>query len=253
MSLLRCWQILKKYRLSFLLGVKTTLIVSLSGTFFGFLIGLLVGGLRAMKNEKNMPVTKRACKKLFDILAGIYIEVFRGTPMMVQAVFIYYLIYTTLVRWDKMTAAVVIISINTGAYMAEIIRGGIQSVDKGQYEACRAVGLNQWQSMQHVILPQAIQNCFPAIGNELIVNIKDSSVLMIISITELMFQSSSVAGSTFRFTETYFITAAIYLLLTILCSLFLHALEKRLSHTRTSLPQSDTTFETMRLAKGEKE
>ena len=94
---------------------------------------------------------------------------------MVQAVFIYYLVYTNIIKWDKMFAAIFVISINTGAYMAEIIRSGIQAVDVGQSEAARSLGLSSWQTMMNVVLPQAIKNAFPAIGNELIVNIKDSS------------------------------------------------------------------------------
>lgn len=166
--------------------------------------------------------------------------------MMVQAVFIYYLVYTKIVHWSKMTAAIFVISINTGAYMSEIVRSGIQAVDQGQNEAARALGLSNFETMLNVILPQAIKNAFPAIGNELIVNIKDSSVLMIISITELMFQSSSIAGSTYRFTETYFISAGVYLTLTSLSSFILHKIEKKLNNTRTSLPQSISEYKNMK-------
>lgn len=171
--------------------------------------------------------------------------------MMVQAVFIYYLVYTNIVHWDKMVAAIFVISINTGAYMAEIVRSGIQAVDPGQNEAARSLGMSSMQTMMDVIIPQAIKNAFPAIGNELIVNIKDSSVLMIISITELMFQSNSVAGTTYRFTETYFVTAMIYLMLTSISSVILNAIERKISNTRTSLPQSDTSFSSISIAKGD--
>ena len=248
MSFAKCIEILSKYYLSFLLGIRTTLIVAISGTLFGLMIGLLVGGFRAIRLDKTASGAKKTVKKLLDIIGRIYIEVFRGTPMMVQAVFIYYLVYTNLVRWDKMTAAIFVISINTGAYMAEIVRSGIQAIDPGQNEAARSLGMSSMQTMMDVILPQAIRNAFPAIGNELIVNIKDSSVLMIISITELMFQSNSIAGTTYRFTETYFLTAAIYLILTGLSSIILGMIEKRMNHTRTSLPQSDTSFSSITLA-----
>lgn len=248
MSFIKCLEILTKYFPSFLLGIRTTLIVALSGTFIGLLIGLFVGGLRAIKLDKTVPSLNKVVKKIIDIIAKVYIEVFRGTPMMVQAVFIYYLVYTNIVRWDKMIAAIFIISINTGAYMAEIIRSGIQSVDVGQSEAARSLGLSSWQTMMNIVLPQAIKNAFPAIGNELIVNIKDSSVLMIISITELMFQSNSIAGTTYKFTETYFVTAMIYLFLTTISSFVLHLIEKRINNTRTSLPQSDTNFSSITIA-----
>lgn len=248
MSLNKCLEILIKYWPSFILGVRTTLVVAISGTLIGLVIGLFVGGLRAIKLDKTASASSRFIKKIIDIISRIYIEIFRGTPMMVQAVFIYYLVYTNIVRWDKMIAAIFIISINTGAYMAEIIRSGIQAVDIGQSEAARSLGLSSSQTMMNVILPQAIKNAFPAIGNELIVNIKDSSVLMIISITELMFQSNSIAGTTYRFTETYFVTAVIYLILTTISSYIMHLIEKRLNNTRTSFPQSDTNVHSINIA-----
>jgi putative lysine transport system permease protein len=240
MFIQNCYEILSKYGSSLLLGVRTTLIVALTGTAFGLILGLLVGGFRAAKLDLTAGAAAKFFKKLFDILANIYITVFRGTPMMVQAVFLYYALLNV-VHWDALTAAIVVISINTGAYMAEIVRSGIQAVDKGQTEAARSLGMSNAQCMFAVVLPQAIRNAFPAIGNELIVNIKDSSVLMIISITELMFQAKSIAGSTFHFTETYFIEAMIYLLLTSVASLILNLIEKRMNRTATlTIPMSDT-------------
>ena len=151
MSLIKCWEIFIKFLPSFLLGVRTTLLVALIGTICGLLLGLLVGGLKAMKTDVNAPFAVKLIKKAYDLLATVYIEVFRGTPMMVQAVFIYYLVYSNIFKWDKLVAALFILSINTGAYMSEIIRGGIQSVDKGQTEAARALGLSNWQTMMNVI------------------------------------------------------------------------------------------------------
>ena len=160
--------------------------------------------------------------------------------MMVQAVFIYYALLDV-IHWNNFTAACFVITVNTGAYMAEIIRSGIQAVDIGQTEAARSLGMSNAQTMFSVVLPQAIKNAFPAIGNELIVNIKDSSVLMIISITELMFQSKSIAGSTFQFPTVYFIEAMMYLILTSVCALILNLIEKKLNNdTTVSLPMSST-------------
>lgn len=252
MSLQKCIEIITKYYPSFLLGIRTTLFISIIGTVIGFIIGLFVGGVRAIKLDKTSPKLLKNIKKIFDIIGKIYIEVFRGTPMMVQAVFIYYLVYSNIVKWDKMFAAIFVISINTGAYMSEIVRSGIQAVDVGQNEAARALGLSSMQTMMNVVLPQAIKNAFPAIGNELIVNIKDSSVLIIISITELMFQSNSIAGTTYKFTETYFVTAMIYLILTLTSSIILNKIEGKLNHSKTSLPQSVTYFKSIEIAKGEK-
>ncbi len=241
------WKIVTTYWPSLLLGVRTTLIVAIVGTAVGFLIGLLVGGFRAVKLDYTASAPARFFKKLFNGITSIYIGIFRGTPMMVQAVFIYYALLSV-IHWDKMTAALFIISVNTGAYMSEIIRSGIQSVDPGQTEAARSLGMSNSLCMMSVVLPQAIKNAFPAIGNELIVNIKDSSVLMIISITELMFQAKSIAGTNYKFTETYFVEACIYLILTTIASLILNAIEKRMNSRNISIPQSDTDPKNMKLA-----
>jgi putative lysine transport system permease protein len=224
---------------SILLGVRTTITLAVIGTSLGLIIGLVVGGLKAIKPDHNSPSWVKAVKRIYDVLTSIYIEVFRGTPMMVQAVFIYYALLNV-IHWDKLSAGLFVISINTGAYMSEIIRAGIQAVDPGQQEAARTLGMSNIQTMFYIILPQAIRNVFPAIGNELVVNIKDSSVLMIISITELMFQAKSIGGTTYKFTETYFLTAMVYLCLTLIASFILRKIEKRLNNRTTSLPQSDT-------------
>ena len=235
-----CLDILNKYGPSIILGVETTLLVSLTGTFFGLILGLLVGGLRAVKLDYTAGPVVRFFKKLLDIIINIYITVFRGTPMMVQALFLYYALLHVF-NWTALQAAIFVISVNTGAYMAEIVRSGIQAVDVGQTEAARSLGMSNTQTMMNVVLPQAIKNAFPAIGNELIVNIKDSSVLMVISITELMFQTKSFAGSTFHFTEAYFIEAMIYLVLTSIASLVLNMLEKEMNSTSyVTVPMSDT-------------
>lgn len=241
--------IFSRYGTSIWLGIRTTLYVSTIGTVCGFLIGLVVGALRASKPDANASGAWRITKKILDVIANIYIAIFRGTPMMVQALFIYYSL-VNVIHWSNMGAALFVISINTGAYMAEILRSGIQAVDTGQNEAARSLGMTSSQTMLNVILPQAVKNAFPAIGNEWIVNIKDSSVLMIISITELMFQSKSIAGSTYHYTEMYFVEALIYFIMTTIASLILNAMEARLRQKKTSLPQSDTDPSNMMLAQG---
>ena len=233
-------QILTKYAPSLLLGVRTTMIIALIGTGCGFILGLVVGGIKAIRLDLISSKASRIFKKIIDFIITVYITIFRGTPMMVQAVFIYYALLD-IIHWNNFTAACFVITVNTGAYMAEIIRSGIQAVDIGQTEAARSLGMSNAQTMFSVVLPQAIKNAFPAIGNELIVNIKDSSVLMIISITELMFQSKSIAGSTFQFTTVYFIEAMMYLILTSVCALILNLIEKKLNNdTTVSLPMSST-------------
>lgn len=234
-----CIDIIIKYWPSLLLGVETTLFIALTGTILGLIVGLIIGGLKAIQLDKTASKSSIIVKKIYDIISTIYIEVFRGTPMMVQAMFLYYALRPVF-NWNNTTAAIFVISINTGAYMSEIIRSGIQSVDAGQSEAARSLGMSSIQTMMLVVLPQAIKNAFPAIGNEFIVNIKDSSVLMIISITELMFQSKSIAGSNYKTVETYFISACIYLILTSLTSIILRFIERKMNHTKSSYPQSQT-------------
>lgn len=220
--------LLEQYGPLFLSGVGVTLIVAITGTLAGFLLGLLVAILRTIPTSPKDPAVKRVPLKILSWLLGVYIEVFRGTPMIVQAMVIYYGGMTVGVRLPVLTAAILIVSVNTGAYMAEIIRGGIISVDKGQKEAAHAIGMTHWQSMIYVVLPQAVRNIMPSIGNEFVVNIKDSSVLNVISVNELFFMSKSAAGTYLRYFEVFFITACIYLVLTFTVTRLLRLLERNM-------------------------
>ena len=211
-------------------GIKITLLFAVVGTLFGLLIGLVVGAVRGVPEDPLDSSWMRGLKKLGRGISGLYIWIFRGTPMMVQAMFLYYLLKPVF-QWTPIEAGLIIISINTGAYMAEIIRSGIQAVDKGQMEASKAIGMSNFQMMMHIVLPQAIRNTFPSIGNQLIVNIKDSSMLNVISVTELFFQASSVAGTNMKFPEVFFVTAILYLILTTLATWLLNFLEKRMNHS----------------------
>lgn len=226
--------LLQKYGMLFLRGTGMTLLVALTGTAFGFIIGLLVAIVRATSpmpahgHRTAAAAVRSALLKAVQLLLAAYIQVFRGTPMIVQAVVIYYGAQYAGVFMDTIFAAIFIISINTGAYMAEIIRGGIFSVDKGQFEAAHAIGMTHWQTMTTVVLPQAIRNILPSVGNELIVNIKDSSVLNVISVSELFFQAKSAAGAYYRYFEVYFIIAVIYLILTLTVSRILRFIEQKM-------------------------
>ena len=220
--------LLEQYGPLFLSGVGVTLIVAITGTLAGFLLGLLVAILRTIPTSPKDPAVNRVPLKILSWLLGVYIEVFRGPPMIVQAMVIYYGGMTVGVRLPVLTAAILIVSVNTGAYMAEIIRGGIISVDKGQKEAAHAIGMTHWQSMIYVVLPQAVRNIMPSIGNEFVVNIKDSSVLNVISVNELFFMSKSAAGTYLRYFEVFFITACIYLVLTFTVTRLLRLLERKM-------------------------
>lgn len=232
--------IAKRYAPLFVYGAKNTLIIALTATVIGLVIGLGVGILRSLPISALDSKLKRFITLSIRRLTSVYVEIFRGTPMMVQAIFIYYA-FLPLFKSSKLMAGIVIVSINTGAYMAEIVRAGIQSLDKGQNEAARAMGMNNFQTMVYVILPQAIKNAFPAIGNEFVVNIKDTSVLNVIGVTELYFQSISVAGINFRYQDTFFVTALIYLFLTYSTTLTLKWIEKKMDIAGFDGPSSTST------------
>lgn len=227
--------LLDNYGPLLLRGTWVTMVIALSGTVIGFIIGLLTAVVRTVP-RKGRKWFVRLPMRLATLLINVYIEVFRGTPMIVQSMVIFYgamMIGLIGRRTPVLPVAILIVSINTGAYMAEIVRGGIISVDKGQKEACAALGMTHWQSMVHVILPQAVRNIMPAIGNEFVVNIKDSSVLNVISVGELYFTSKSAAGKYGRYFETFFITACIYLILTFTVTRLLRLLEKRMDGRST--------------------
>ncbi len=219
--------IYQRYAPLFWFGVRNTLLISLTGTIVGLIIGLLFATLKNLRILDTDNLLTKTIKKIAHLIANMYIEVFRGTPMIVQAVFLYHGLRPFL-QWTPINAGIIIVSINTGAYMAEIIRAGIQSLDDGQYEAARSIGMNHSIAMITIILPQAIKNAFPAIGNEFVVNIKDTSVLNVIGVTELFFQSNAVAGIVFRFRDTFLVTAVIYLFLTLTVTNILKIIEKRM-------------------------
>lgn len=209
-------------------GIGYTMLLSLSGTIVGFIIGLLVGVVRSIP----MPDHKNALwwlLKVVNALIGAYVEVFRCTPMMVQAMVIYYgIAMLTGIEVDRLIAGFIIISINTGAYMAEIVRGGILSIDQGQFEAAHAIGMTHWQTMVHVIIPQTVRNILPATGNEFVINIKDSSVLMVITVTELFYYGKIIIALNYRAFETYLVIAAIYFVLTYSITRLLRFIERKL-------------------------
>ena len=226
-----------KYYPQLLTGVGNTLLIALTSTAAGLALGLLTGVVRTAPMSKN-PVL-RALHKLLNAIIAIYVEIFRGTPMMVQSLILYNAVFGLFKRtgmsvsdinrvWPLFLAGLVTISLNSTAYLAEVLRGGILAVDAGQMEAARSLGMTHWQAMRKVVFPQAIKNSLPAIGNEFIINIKDSSVLCVVGVSDLMFMTRSVAGIYYKGTECYLIAAIVYLILTYLSSLLLNAITKKL-------------------------
>lgn len=222
--------ILERYGVSYLKGAGTTLVIALVSTAIGCLIGFLVGVVQTIPvDKKRDSLPKRFGLKLIQVIFRIYVEVFRGTPMIVQAVFIYFGMAQVFgIKLGMWTSAFLVVSINTGAYMAESVRGGIISVNIGQTEGAKAIGMNHFQSMMYVIMPQAFRNIMPQIGNNLIINIKDTSVLSIISIVDLFFVHKSVTGALYTYFESATIVMAIYLTMTVTASKLLRWWERKL-------------------------
>ncbi len=224
-SMMSIWN---EYSSLFLRGIAMTLLISLLGTAFGLLIGFAVQIVRTIpvirKRFRAIPV------RLVQWILTAYVEIFRSTPMMVQAMLIYYGSKQFFnIDMNPLAAGILIVSINTGAYLAETVRGGIDSVDQGQFEAAHALGLSHGQKMRYIILPQAMRAILPSIGNELIVNIKDTSVLNVISVTELFFLTKSVAGSTLQIFPAYMIVALIYFVLTRLANAIIRVIGQRVN------------------------
>lgn len=216
----------------YLNGIKNTLILALVATIIGCLIGLVCGILQTIPHTKNDPPVKRFFLALIRAIVWVYVEVFRGTPMVLQAVFVYYgLPYFTnnAVKFDNIwLAAILVVSINTGAYMAESVRGGIISIDPGQTEGAKAIGMTHVQTMVNVIMPQALRNIIPQIGNNFIINIKDTSVMFVIGFVEFFATHRNIVGVNLLYFPSAVIEMAGYLMLTLVASFLLRWLEKRL-------------------------
>ena len=220
------------YSGAYFTGIQNTLILAVAATLAGCLIGLVCGVLNTIPYTKNDNIFKRILLRTIRVINQIYVEVFRGTPMILQAVVIFYgLPYFTnnALRFSNVwLCAFVVVSINTGAYMAESVRGGIISIDPGQTEGAKAIGMTHWQTMTNVILPQALRNILPQIGNNLIINIKDTSVMSIIGFTEFFAIHKSVAGTTYQYFPSAAIEMVGYLSMTLIASFLLRMWEKKM-------------------------
>ena len=198
-------------------GIQLTFIITIVGVVIGFVIGAFTGLGRLSKN-----------KFIFG-LCTVYVEIIRGTPILVQIFFIYFGISDLIgVNLDKMTASIIAIALNAGAYIAEIVRGGVQSIDKGQFEAGDSIGLTKVQTMWHIIWPQAFKRMIPPLGNQFIISLKDTSLFSAIAVNELLYQGRTYASSTFVSFEPYLMVAIFYLAITIPSSIILRRVERRL-------------------------
>ena len=235
-------KILTEYHGFLLRGVGYTMLIALTGTIIGLAIGLITGIVRTITKSKNPLV--RFLLKIVNAVISIYVEVFRGTPMMVQAMVIFWG-YAFMNNGDTLPlipAGIFIVSINTGAYMAEIVRGGIISIDKGQFEGAYSIGMTHWQTMLSVIVPQTMRNILPAISNEFVINIKDTSVLNVIGVTELYFFTAKISKMTWAIFETYVVACVIYFILTFTITRILKFAERKIDGPSSYLIHHSSTM-----------
>lgn len=220
--------IVAKYYPQLLSGVGNTMLIALTGTVAGLAIGLLTGIVRTAPFSRNGFV--RALHRILNAVIAVYVEVFRGTPMMVQAMVIYwgYAFATGGSTLPLIPSGMLIVSVNTGAYMAEIVRGGIISIDKGQFEGAMSIGMTHSQTMFKVIIPQVMRNILPSVSNEFVINIKDTSVLNVIGVTELYYFAGIIKRQSFETFQTYLVVCALYFVLTFTVTRLLRLAERRL-------------------------
>lgn len=217
-----------KYYPQLLTGVGNTLLIALTSTAAGLALGLLTGVVRTAPMSKN-PVL-RALHKLLNAIIAIYVEIFRGTPMMVQSMVIYwgYAFATGGDTLPLIPSGILIVSINTGAYMAEIVRGGIISIDRGQFEGAMSIGMTHAQTMFKVIIPQVMRNILPSVSNEFVINIKDTSALNVIGVTELYYFAGIIKRQNFQTFQTYLVVCILYFILTFTVTRLLRWVERKL-------------------------
>lgn len=217
-----------KYYPQLLTGVGNTVLIALTSTVAGLALGLLTGVVRTAPMSKN-PVL-RALHKLLNAIIAIYVEIFRGTPMMVQSMVIYwgYAFATGGDTLPLIPSGILIVSINTGAYMAEIVRGGIISIDRGQFEGAMSIGMTHAQTMFKVVIPQVMRNILPSVSNEFVINIKDTSVLNVIGVTELYYFAGIIKRQNFQTFQTYLVVCVLYFILTFTVTRLLRWVERKL-------------------------
>jgi glutamine transport system permease protein len=199
-------------------GLRYTLIITAGGLFFGFILGAVSGLMKLSRN----PILPK--------IAGIYIESIRGTPLMVQVMFLYFGLPLLLgMRIPPLTASIIAIAVNAGAYIAEVVRGAVQSIEKGQVEAGRSIGLSRYQTMRYIVWPQAFRRMIPPLGNQFIISLKDTSLLVVIGMGELTRTGQEIIAENFRAFEVWLTVAIIYLIITRTLSYALGLLEQRMS------------------------
>ncbi|MBQ8783099.1 MAG: amino acid ABC transporter permease [Clostridia bacterium] len=213
---------------SVLEGLQNTLIIAVSGLLIGIVIGTLIATVRTMPKYKTLP-------KVLNSICGFYVNVFRGTPMVVQLLIFYYVLLPLMeVKLTGVQVSLLVFGLNSGAYISEIMRSGIQAVDLGQMEAGRAVGLPFSVSMIKIIIPQAIKNILPTMGNEFITLIKETSVVSFVGATDLYVAFSYIGSNSYEFMVPYIVMALIYIVLVLVISMFIKLMERSLKKSDRS-------------------
>ena len=223
------WFIASEYAQLFVEGTLITLIVSIAGTVLGFLLGFIVGIAEDSKLSKSDPVPKKIVLGIIKGICKVYIELFRGTPMIVQAMIIYYGLRQGGFEIDPIMAGILVTVLNTGAYMAETVRAGIKSIDIGQREGALAMGMSPISAMMNIVLPQAFKNIVPEMANMFLTNLKMTSVLNVIGVKELFLQAKTAGGTYYKYLESYLVIAIIYFVLCFLFNRIFLLIEKKMA------------------------
>lgn len=219
----------RKYSNLFIEGTWITLYTAIAGTIAGFLLGFLVGIIEDIKINKEDKIIKKVIARIFKIVSVIYVEIFRGTPMIVQGMIIYYGLRQANVEIASVTAGILVTVLNTGAYMSETVRAGIKSIDAGQKEGALALGMSPVKAMFIVILPQAFRNIIPEMANLFLTNLKMTSVLNVIGVSELFMMAKTAGGTYYKYFESYLVIAVIYFVLCFIFNRLFLLLEKKMA------------------------
>ncbi|MBQ7201471.1 MAG: amino acid ABC transporter permease [Eubacterium sp.] len=203
-------------------GLRNTLIIAVLGLLIGIIIGILIGAVRVVPKYKLLP-------RVLNGICTVYVGFFRGTPVVVQLLLFYYVLLPIMgVQMSSVAVSILVFGLNSGAYVSEIMRGGIMSVDPGQMEAGRAVGLSFATTMRMIVIPQAVKNILPTLGNEFIMLIKDTSVVSFVGATDLYVAFNYIGSNSYEFMVPYLVMAVIYIVMVILITIGIRLMERSL-------------------------
>lgn len=218
----------KKYMDMFIQGTWLTLYIAVTGTLLGFILGYLIGIIQDTKINKGDNIVKKILMRLLKIVSAVYVEIFRDTPMIVQAMIVYYGLRQAGVNMTPIVAGILVTVLNTGAYMAETVRAGIGSIDMGQREGAWAMGMSPMKTMLYIVLPQAFKNIIPEMANTFLTNLKMTSVLNVIAIQELFMAAKTAGGNYYKYFESYLVIAIIYFVLCFIFNRIFILIEKKM-------------------------